>query len=641
MNKKIKIVLVTGLVVALGLSALLAFTRTQSPKTDALESDLIVGSSVPDATWMMIDKYTGFSTKQDPSKIENGANPNGQNTEINDGDRISIRDYGYTILGTATTSQDYINSLYTFRRRDGENIMMRGRGSYLEYYEEGNDSWTALRATSTSADYGFSDYNINTDLRSYVYFGNGYDNFARWTGAHSTLTLAATSTATFVFADTTDFLDSGSIIYCGDTISYASKTSTGFNVTSAHACAISTGIAQAVQEYPTAPKGNIYLLANNRLFISGIASTTQAVYFSKYGDATTWANGLVTSSTADSAGIFNLGEGGGAVTGMVLDEQSIYIFKKAIIYKVVLSDSLYTIQPLKNFDSKSQGIGALYKKSVFSGGNGIIYMTPDNQIMNLARLDGIDYPQVVPISDIIKPTTDYAVFSSSTGIFWKNKNYIAIKSDDSISFNESVLIYNQSAQAWESPLVGWNVGDFTIYDDGTGDALYFGDSTVANVYKVTDGALDNTLGVTANYRTKRFDMGAPEVQKEIENIYIEGYITDQTTLTISLLLDESGYTQVFKTDFIGTETTYIYNADTYNIFGLHPFGYKQFGSDTQVAKKKFRVYLNKNLRRVPFHNFQLEFASDGENQYWEVTSWGVKWRVTPQDENGKIYRAFQ
>lgn len=619
-----------------------AFFAIKPLKSQNLGLGEALGASMPDGQWFLVDKFTGFETKNDPSKISNGANPNGQNTQVDDGDSIKIREYGYEILGTSTTTEDRIESLYTFRRRNGENIMLRGRGSYLEYYEEGNDKWEALRSTSTSADYGFADYNINTDLRSYVYFGNGDDPFARWTGAHTLITTTATSGATFIFADdTTDFLDTGSIIYCGNTIPYSAKTTTGFQVASAHICDADRGITQAIQEYPTYPRGNIYLLANNRLFIAGIASTTQAVYFSKYGDATTWAENLVTDSTADSAGIFNLGEGGGAVSGMVLDEQSIYIFKKSIVYKAVLSDSLYTLQPLKTFDAKSQTVGATNKKMIFAGGNGVFYSTPDNQIINLTRVDEIDYPQVVSISNTIKPTTDGAVFSSSTGIFWKNKAYFAIKSDDSIGFNDAVLVYNYPTQSWESPTIGWNVGDWTIYDDGSGEDLYFGSAIDANVYKITDGAVDNNLGVTANYRTKRFDFGAPELLKEIENVYIEGYITDQTTLTVSLLIDEDGYTQIYKTDILGTETDYIYSADEYNLFGFHPFGYRQFGSDVQQEKKKFRVYLNKGLRRIPFHNFQLEFASDGENQYWEITSWAVKWRVSSQEENGKIYRIFQ
>ena len=100
--------------------------------------------------WFVFDNFTGFKTKADPSKIDQGANPNGQNTIINDGDRISVRDFGYTLFGQSSTTEEYIGSLHTFRRRDGENIMMRSHGTFLEYYEKNNSTWEILTSTSTS-----------------------------------------------------------------------------------------------------------------------------------------------------------------------------------------------------------------------------------------------------------------------------------------------------------------------------------------------------------------------------------------------------------------------------------------------------------------------------------------------------------
>lgn len=601
-----------------------------------------VGGSTPDADWIKVSDFSGFQTKSDPSKITDGANPNGQNTVINDGDRISIRDYGYTIVGAASSTPNYVHSLHTFRKRSGENIMLRASGSIMEYYEEGNDTWEILKSgLSAGTPFGFADFNINTDLTSYVYFGNGVDNFSRWTGAHTMTNGAAVAAAASITVDdTTGFPASGTIIYCGTQLAYSSLTATTFVVASAHECADNRGVALIVNEDAANPKGNIYLAANNRLFISGVASTTQAVFFSQYGVANTFASTLVTASTAASPGIFNLGEGGGGVTGMALEEGSIYIFKKSIIYKATLSDSLYTLQPLKPFDGKSQTTGLATRGSVFTGGNGVFFTTADKQIMNLSRIDSVDYPQITPISDPIKPTVASLSFTSSTGITWQDEAYFAQRSGVDITANDSVFVYNQAREAWESPIVGWPVSVFTIYDDGTGEALYFGDATQAQVYKVTQGALDNTLGVTANWRSKQFDFGKPHLLKEVENFYVEGYITDNTTLSVSLLCDEDGNTQIYTTNFVGTESEFVINGDPFNLFGFHPFGFERFGSGDQEALKKFRVYLNKSMKRVPCYNFQVEFASDGENQSWEITQFAFKVREFSQPERSSIYRVF-
>ena len=423
---------------------------------------------------------------------------------------------------------------------------------------------------------------------------------------------------------------------------YTGLTATTFTGASGTpACAVDRAVAQSPVTFTSNVRGNIYLAWSNRLFIAGITSTPQAVYFSRYGDANDFVGAaLVTDSTADAPGIFNLAEGGGAVTGMVHDEGAAYLFKKSIIYKVTLDDAFYTLRSLKPFDGKSQTTGSVNPKLTFTGGNGVFFVTPDNQIMNLSRVESVDYPQIIPISDAIKPTTDAADFNSGAGIFFQNNAYLSAQSTNASIAVDSTFLYNNSKKVWESPIVGWSPNVWAIYDDGDGEKLYFGDALTANVFLVSNESIDNDLGIAANFRTKQFDFGLPATLKEIENIYIEGYITDNTNLTISLLLDENGVTQRLSTVFAGTESQYYFSADSFNLFGFHPFGTERFGTSDVSGKRKFRIYLNKNLRRLPFYVAQLEFASDGVGEGWEITRVGFKVREHSQPENRNNYREF-
>lgn len=621
---------------------------TGAVATPLVMDEPVLGVSVPDAQWVTVDQFTGYKTKQDASKLDTGANPNGQNTFINDGDKILVRDYGTELFpsdGTASTTISSVNSLHTFRKRNGENIMMRAQGSLVEWYEEGNDSWEYLKTGLTpSSTFGFADFNVNTDQYSYTYFGNAIDAAMRWTGNHTLINGGVTSTATSVIVDSTSgFPASGTIIYCGTEIAYSAKTPTTFLVVSAHACSDNEGVAEAVSTDANDPRGNIYLAADNRLFIAGVTSSSQSVFFSAYGDATDFSvQSLISSSTYSAPGIFNLVEGGGGVVGMAQDESGIYMFKNSIIYKAKLSDSLYTLSPLKGFDGKSQTNGAINQKTIFSSGNSIFFITPDNQIMALQRVEQVDYPQIVPISDVIKPTVDQMVFTSSTGIVYRDKAFFAARSSSDSAYNDTVLVWNIRKGAWESPIIGWNVLDWVVYNDGAGEDLYFGHALNPDVYHLTSTQLDNGFGFAANWRSKLYDFGLPTQQKEIENFYVEGYISDNTTLSISLLLDENGFTQTYTANLTGTETGFIYDSPEFNLFGFHPFGYERFGSSSNVSdRKKFRVYLNKNLRRVPFYNAQVEFASDGESQQWEILRFGFLVRPHSQPEKGSLYRSFQ
>jgi len=618
--------------------------------TDYLAGDL-EGSQ-----WFVYNKFDGYQTKADPEKVSDGANPQGQNTSINFGDRISNRNLGYELFpetDTYASSTSKVISLHTFRKRDGENIMMRKWGDQLEWFDVNGKTWEQLSegySTSTSMD--FADFNINTDLSSYVYFGDGVADAAKWNGAHTNLSSALVGTEDRIEVDDVldQWTDTGSVVYCGQTSAYSFLKTTGtpaFVLTgTASACADGEAVAQATTTDATDPKGNIYLVADNRLFISGVASSTQAIFFSAYGDADNFSSSAIVSSSTDAApGIFNLGEGGGGVVGLVQDEGSVYAFKKSIIYKISLDDTTYSIVPLKTFDGKSQTTGAISKDSIFAGGNGIFFVTPDNQIMNLSRIENYDYPQIVPISDIIKPTVDAMRFASSTGIVFRDKAFFSVRSDNTAQINDTVLVWNISTKNWDSPIVGWNVSDWTVYNNdyfGNGlDELYFGDDTNANVFKVNESPLDYIYSVKSNWRSKAFDFGLPYALKEIDNIFIEGYIADNTELTISLLLNDNGFTQIYQTVLKGNETTYLFKADDYNVFGFSAFGTKRFGTnDTASGVKKFRVYLNKNLKRIPFYTAQLEFASDGENQNWEILNYGFNVRKSSQPMPTNLMRIF-
>lgn len=618
-------------------------------KQQATSTDDVVGASFPDSQWVNINSFSGYQTDVDETKLPDGANGRGQNTTANDGDRISIRNNGIVLFpsGTASSSEDSIKTLHTFRKKDGESIILRTFSTLVEYFEETGDAWTILKGGYTDGQvFGFADYNKTTDITSYTYFGNGIEEFSRWTGVHTTLSATATSGANTIFVvDAGDFSDTGTVVVCGTEYDYTGKDDTYFTIdgTLSAACASGTGIPEAVEVDATNPRGNIYIAFDNRLLISGIASTSQAVYFSKYGDPMDYLTpGLVSASTDADADIFNLVEGGGAVTGMAMDESSLYIFKRSIIYKVSLTDTDYNVTQLKPFDGKSQTTGLTAQGGVFSGGNGVFFITPDNQIMALERVENVDFPQIVPISEKISNTVDSLDFSTASGIVFQDTAYFSCRSSVDATFNDTVLVWNIRDKTWDSPIVGWNVSNFTVYGNSELENLYLADSISPNVFVFDDEILDNNYSIKSSWRSKQFDFGVPERMKNITNFYVEGYISQNTTLNISLLLDENGDTQTFSTDFAGTETDYLFDTESYNSFGLTPFGSERFGSQAvSTTLKKFRFYLNKDFRASPFYNAQVEFASEGENYNWEVTNFGFYVREHTQPLKQSLFRSFQ
>ena len=79
-----------------------------------------------------------------------------------------------------------------------------------------------------------------------------------------------------------------------------------------------------------------------------------------------------------------------------------------------------------------------------------------------------------------------------------------------------------------------------------------------------------------------------------------------------------------------------------NNFGLTKFGVNRFGSnDDSSGKKKFRVYLNKELKINPFYNAQIEFISDGSNQQWEVLVFGFEVKLHSEPKLRKLFKNFK
>jgi len=609
-------------------------------------NDEVLGSNFPDTQWTVVSAFDGFVTKFDASKVSGGANPNGQNTETFDGDRFGIRQLGYELFpsGTASTSANAIKSLHTFRRRDGENIMIRSYSTFLEYFDEDLDTWQSIKTGYTDdKDFGFADFTVNADQTSYVYFGNAVDNFSRWSGSHTLLNGTLSGGETTINVDSTSNFENvtGTIEYCGTEVAYTSKTSSTFEVASAHACGDNERLIEAVEETAENPKGNIYLNHDNRLWISGVASSTQVVFFSRYGTGNDFAGGaLVVDGTDDDPGFFNLGEGGGAVTGLVMDENSVYILKKGIIRKANLTDTSYALTTLKPFDGKSQTIGLKATNGAFTGGNNVYFVTADNQIMSLGRLEQLDFPQTTPISDAIKNTVPSMNFDDVKGVVFKDRAFFSVKGDTTTSNNDTILVWDIKNGKWLSPIKGWNVDEWTVYDNGTSEDLYFGDSATTNVFKVTNTPQDSVFGVGASWRSKRFNFNAPHLLKDLTDIYIEGLISDNTTLTISLLVDEEGNTQIYQTTVKGTDTDFLFDSPEFNVFGFSPFGVARFGTnDDQSGKKPFRVNMTE-LRVSPFYNIQLEFASDGDNQQWEILNFAFESRINSGEQLRRLQKPF-
>ena len=134
------------------------------------------------------------------------------------------------------------------------------------------------------------------------------DDFAWWNGGHTNLTAPLTGGEATINVDSTASFTSPtmSLRIDGNVVTYSGMTATSFTgCVGTPAASSGAAVSQNVETDAGGPKGNIYMSANNRLFIAGITDNPQLVMFSEYGDASSWSTNTVLESTATSAGAFN------------------------------------------------------------------------------------------------------------------------------------------------------------------------------------------------------------------------------------------------------------------------------------------------------------------------------------------------
>lgn len=113
-----------------------------------------------------------------------------KNAIISDRGGVATRP-GTELLGVSDSSGTPITTLFTAKRRDGTNILVRASGTTLEYYNTLTNSWAVLKSGFTSGQvFGLANHNLSSDALDYLYYCNAVEPYQRWTMAFEKTTSA-------------------------------------------------------------------------------------------------------------------------------------------------------------------------------------------------------------------------------------------------------------------------------------------------------------------------------------------------------------------------------------------------------------------------------------------------------------------
>ena len=585
--------------------------------------------------FIIIDNHAaGFMTKKDRSQLPLGAMKSGsQNVVISDGDLIEVSK-GSELFGVASSSPTGITSAYSHRRRDGVEVPLRAYSTVMEFYHVGTGAWETLHTGFTAdQEFGFADFDKSADGTAHVAFGNKEETDKRWNGQYTQLNgVLAGSESTVTVDSTVGFTSTGSIIIGTTTVTYSGTTSTTFTGCSGTpAASDDASVAQLPVSYGSNPKGNIYLSFQNRLLIANVNAAESAVYCSAVDDDTDFT---FSGTRVDGEGfIANLAKGGDRVRGASSQQERAWFGKLCgwFTLEFIQFDDNNTDFPIIRevlVDDKNPFLGPINQKSVVKAADSIYFMSQNGGIKQANKINqqGTDYFE---LSDPIRPTFIDAYITDAAGIVHNNRLMMAYGEESTDTFNNTIISFNMSKGVWEAPRKGRPISSWFVY----GGYNYGGSATnpetfkfyFQNIERTSDIDGSEVYSVKSVYNTPDLNFGDRIRRKVFNMILVEGFITTNTTLDVTVLYEINGIKGTRKGTISGTDTGFLLQSDGNAEIGLEELGIQELSYEGSTEKPKFRVLFT--TPEQPFNEMSLSFESDGEDQEWTILAWGVNAQI--------------
>ena len=252
--------------------------------------------------------------------------------------------------------------------------------------------------------------------------------------------------------------------------------------------------------------------------------------------------------------------------------------------------------------------------------NSLVYVSNEQIINSLGLVKNVyTDPQVVNMSDPIKYDVD--AYNFSGGQVYYDDYFIYI----TLPAMGVVRIYNVIKKYWEAPQL-LPISRFYHLTSTPGSTLYGHSSLTNESYQMFTGYNDNgnPISAIAAFPYVSAEGGAPFQLKNFNKHYTEGYISGNTTLTLTINYDFGGFSGNYSQAISGSDSRIIFNKITDGSLGQNPLGNQPIGSilniTPQPAIPKFRVI--NTFPRVNCFEYQLVYSSDDVDQNWALLRLG-------------------
>lgn len=576
----------------------------------------------------IVSQFRGYSNKQDITNLGDGYLVEGsQNVISTDGNTIAVRD-GFTLDGSSNSALTPIRRSFEWKTSRGVEVAIRSYDNKLEFRYGG--VWRQLATSYSSVLFEFDTIWDNNEKQDKLLFVNGDSNIYEWSGGITTL--GSVGAATLTLQDLTKtwkgegFTNTATknVIIGGITYAYTAGEGTNqlTGVTPNPTLGGHTAgdlVFQAVATNTNKPgsnvKNDLIAVLRNQVYIASY--TSRLVYVSK--------NTSYTDFTFSSPRL--PGEGAlitldGTPTGFAPQEENMYISAGTdqwYLTNFELSADLAN-ETLRIIRLKTDSQGAAIKQSAIGlMKNKIVFISNEPTLDFLGRVENVNTPQGVPLSDPIKNDFQDYDFTDAHVKYFKNNLYIALPRESRL------LIYNIQKGYWEPPQI-LPAGRLAII----GGELYLHSNVVPETYKLFEGTSDNGNPIAAVARFSYMNFGARANKKVFNEWYTEGYISSNTALTRKIFYDYKGFNSINTEDILGNNLNIILTSSSGSL-GKLSLGKAKFGGSGGDEFPKFRII--HPVVEQDFWEIQPEYSSNGVDQRWELIAFGANVDYSEADNN--------
>lgn len=603
-------------------------------------------------------KY-GYRNKEDVSNLPpNVLVVGSQNVLTNASELVGVRQ-GYTLDGSAGTQNDYgMDSAYDFENRLGalENLRKWGTALEARYLNPVTSavSWFSILNTLTAAKpVNFTRFwDQLTELKYFCLFVNGDNKVYEWSGgmgsaasttANSITVSGTLTTSQLGFYDNAansakfKLLDQSGNVYTYTGVS--SQTFTGVTPSPAAAFAVGDPI---VQQPNNSIGTDIVTNGSGSLgtsYIFDLIATLENQIW--YGSKT--QNTVVVSKTNNYKSVVYSTPARLPAEGslIVLDAPPVGFSPQAgQMYITAGTDQWWISQKLDqtldlagiatptqvlyasrlktafNQAAQSQALIARYK-------NSLIFVSNEPIINALGLVLNVQNdPQVVNLSDPIKFDVDAYDFTNGSISYDNYYIYAAVPA------NGVVRMYNVQKNYWEAPQL-IPVSRFYHVLNSSGKTELYGHSSITNEsYKLFTGYNDNgnPISAIAAFPYICSQAGSPDMKKNFNALYTEGYISENTQLMVQVNYDFGGFSGTYSNIIDGSDASILFNRITDGSLGRSTLGTQPLGSVLNLpftpVVPKFRSI--KTMPRSDFFEYQIVYSTNQVDAQWTLLRYGPK-----------------